>query len=154
MTVHPIDSAETLSFRAGRKRCSFLKVENKINPGQPNSENLFKISDERRKELGIEFLPKSLISAISALEKDSLMEEVLGEHTYANFIENKRLEYAEYHREVHDWEIKKYIPSEEAIKVFLEKNEIGKREFKELEKYSREELYKTLQVIEKSMQVY
>jgi hypothetical protein len=48
----------------------------------------------------------------------------------------------------------KYIPSEEAIKVFLEKNEIGKREFKELEKYSREELYKTLQVIEKSMQVY
>ena len=84
-------------------------IENKINPGQPNSENLFKISDERRKELGIEFLPKSLISAISALEKDSLMEEVLGEHTYANFIENKRLEYAEYHREVHDWEIKKYI---------------------------------------------
>ena len=59
--------------------------------------------------LFIEFLPKSLISAISALEKDSLMEEVLGEHTYKNFIENKRLEYAEYHREVHEWEIQKYI---------------------------------------------
>lgn len=48
----------------------------------------------------------------------------------------------------------KYIPSEEAISFFMEKNEIGKREFKELEKFAKEDLYLTLQKLEDSMQVY
>jgi hypothetical protein len=48
----------------------------------------------------------------------------------------------------------KYIPSEEAISFFMEKNEIGKREFKELEKFAKEELYTSLKRIENSMQVY
>ena len=47
-----------------------------------------------------------------------------------------------------------YIPSDEAIKFFIEKNEIGKREFKELEKFAKDELYTQLQSIEKSMKVY
>ena len=48
----------------------------------------------------------------------------------------------------------KYIPSDEAIKFFMEKNEIGKREYKELEALAPDQLYATLQTIEKSMQVY
>lgn len=47
-----------------------------------------------------------------------------------------------------------YIPSDEAVKFFIEKNEIGLREFKELERFSREDLYNQLQSIEKSMKVY
>ena len=47
-----------------------------------------------------------------------------------------------------------YIPSDEAIQVFMDKNEIGKREFKELENFAREELYTNLKSIERSMQVY
>jgi hypothetical protein len=47
-----------------------------------------------------------------------------------------------------------YIPSDEAIKFFLEKNEIGKREFKELQKFAKADLYAQLQSIEKSMKVY
>jgi hypothetical protein len=45
-------------------------------------------------------------------------------------------------------------PSEEAISFFMERNEIGKREFKELEKFAKEDLYLTLQKLEDSMQVY
>ena len=48
----------------------------------------------------------------------------------------------------------KYIPSNEAVKIFIDKNEIGMREFKELEKFAQTELYTALQSIEKSMQVY
>lgn len=48
----------------------------------------------------------------------------------------------------------KYIPSDEAIKFFIEKNEIGMREFKELQKFAKEDLDQTLQQIEKSMKVY
>jgi len=49
---------------------------------------------------------------------------------------------------------KEYIPSDEAVKFFIEKNEIGKREYAELEKFAKEELHQQLQMIEKSMKVY
>jgi len=48
----------------------------------------------------------------------------------------------------------KYIPSDEVISFFIEKNEIGKREFKELEKFAKEDLYTALKKLEDSMQVY
>jgi len=48
----------------------------------------------------------------------------------------------------------KYIPSDEAVKLFMDKNEIGKREYKELEKFAKADLYKSLQSIERSIQVY
>lgn len=47
-----------------------------------------------------------------------------------------------------------YIPSDEAIKFFIEKNEIGMREFKELQKFAKSDLYNQLESIEKSMKVY
>lgn len=49
---------------------------------------------------------------------------------------------------------KQYIPSDEAVKFFIEKNEIGAREFKELEKFAKTELHSQLQSIEKAMKVY
>jgi hypothetical protein len=36
----------------------------------------------------------------------------------------------------------------------MDRNEIGKREFKELEKFAKEDLFKSLKKIEDSMQVY
>jgi len=48
----------------------------------------------------------------------------------------------------------KYIPSESSISFFIEKNEIGMREFKELERFAKEELYASLKRMENSMQVY
>lgn len=47
-----------------------------------------------------------------------------------------------------------YIPTEEAIKIYLEKNEIGMREFKELQKFSSVELNRDLQNIDNSIRVY
>jgi hypothetical protein len=49
---------------------------------------------------------------------------------------------------------KQYIPSDEAIKFFIEKNEIGKREYAELETFAKVELYQQLQAIETAMKVY
>jgi len=48
----------------------------------------------------------------------------------------------------------RYIPSDEAVKFYMTKNEIGKREFEELKKFAQFELYKDLQMIEKSIKVY
>jgi hypothetical protein len=49
---------------------------------------------------------------------------------------------------------RKYIPSDASITFFMQRNEIGKREFKELETFAKEELYSNLKRIEDSMQVY
>jgi len=48
----------------------------------------------------------------------------------------------------------KYIPSDEVIKIFIDKNEIGIREYKELEKYAKDDLYLQLESIENSIKVY
>jgi translation initiation factor 2 gamma subunit (eIF-2gamma) len=48
----------------------------------------------------------------------------------------------------------KYNPSQEAIDLFLEKNEIGMREFNELKEFYKKDLYSDLQKIEKQINVY
>ena len=47
-----------------------------------------------------------------------------------------------------------YIPSEEAIELFIRKNEIGKREFAELKSFAKNDLYVELKKIEASIKVY
>jgi len=48
----------------------------------------------------------------------------------------------------------KYIPGDKAIQLFLDKNEIGMREFEELKNFAKEELYSDLQKIEEQIDVY
>ena len=47
-----------------------------------------------------------------------------------------------------------YIPSEAAVRLFMEKNEMGKREFEELKQFAPDALYADLQKIENSIKVY
>ena len=48
----------------------------------------------------------------------------------------------------------KYIPGDRAIQLFLDKNEIGMREFNELKQFAKEELYIDLKKIEEQIDVY
>jgi len=48
----------------------------------------------------------------------------------------------------------KYIPDPVAVQLFMEKNEIGKREFEELKTFAKDQLYDDLQKIEKQIDVY
>jgi len=47
-----------------------------------------------------------------------------------------------------------YIPSDEAVRVYLDRNQIGKREFKELQQFAPDQLNADLKMIENSMKVY
>lgn len=47
-----------------------------------------------------------------------------------------------------------YIPDERAVRIFMEKNEIGSREFSELKTFAKDQLYQDLQKIEKQIDVY
>ena len=47
-----------------------------------------------------------------------------------------------------------YIPTDKAIEVYMQKYDIGTREFTEMQKYASDSLNQELQSIDKSIQVY
>ena len=48
----------------------------------------------------------------------------------------------------------KYIPSERAVTIYMDKNEIGSREFNELKLFAKDHLFADLKKIEEQIQVY
>lgn len=84
-------------------------IVNKIMPPASVDCNIFEMSDARKKENGIEEIPGTLIEAIYDMEKDDLVREVLGEHTYTKYIAAKKAEWYRYRSQVTDWEINEYL---------------------------------------------
>lgn len=59
--------------------------------------------------LGIDSLPTSLSDAISYLEQDSCLADILGEHIFKEYISLKKAEWNEYFKTVSDWELNRYF---------------------------------------------
>jgi glutamine synthetase len=76
----------------------------------PVEENLYHFTEERRRETGVGMLPGSLVEAIEELERDSVIQEGLGEHVFDRFVEAKREEWDEYRLQVTPWELERYLP--------------------------------------------
>ena len=89
-------------------------IENKIEPNKPTKENIDLLSDEKRKELGIEQLPWSLKRALIYFETDPLMNDLFGEDLLNIFLEKKKKELTEYEIAQkngfeQDWEFNAYL---------------------------------------------
>ncbi len=84
-------------------------IENKIDPGDPVNENLYEMSEEERKELGIEHLPENLRDALEAFEEDEVVQSAFTDHIVEQWLELKWEEWGEYRERVTKWEIKKFI---------------------------------------------
>lgn len=72
--------------------------------------NLYHLSDQERKAMGIESLPDSLGNAIALTENSKLVKKTLGDHIFSRFIELKKKEWEEYRIQVTEYELKKYLP--------------------------------------------
>ena len=83
-------------------------VREKLDPGKPNEDNLYAISDEERKARGIDFLPQTLQEAVAAFAEDLLVEQVLGKGLRDEFIKYKTEEWETYHLSVSKWEVDRY----------------------------------------------
>ena len=83
-------------------------IERELDPGEPKNINLFALTEEERKEQGIEILPQNLNEALDALEADTVLTERLGTEIVSEFLKVKRMEWTEYSRHVSDWELKHY----------------------------------------------
>lgn len=83
-------------------------VRNKIDPGNPNEDNLYELTEAERKARGIAFLPQTLLEAVEAFAADPLVEETLGTALRDEFIRYKTDEWNEYHLTISDWETRRY----------------------------------------------
>jgi len=77
---------------------------------EPTEIDVYHLSQEERRKMGIDELPGSLIEAIEFAEKSELLREALGEHIYRELIVSKRVEWDEYRIRIHPYEIEKYLP--------------------------------------------
>ena len=84
-------------------------IVNKIQPPASVDCNIFAMSEEEKKKLGIEAIPGTLIEAVGELEKDEFVRETLGRHVSEKYIEAKKAEWAYYRSQVTDWEINQYL---------------------------------------------
>jgi glutamine synthetase len=84
-------------------------IENDLEAGEPVNKNIFTMSHREKRRLRIDQLPANLAEALDNLEKDAVMREALGEHTFAHYLSAKRQEWADYISHVHPWEQERYL---------------------------------------------
>ena len=82
-------------------------IQNQIEPPRSVDADVQRMQKDVRKGFGIERLP--LEEAVSELEQDDLVKNVLGEKLAAKLIASYRKAYEEYNVQVTDWELSNYL---------------------------------------------
>jgi glutamine synthetase len=95
--------AATLALAAGLEG-----IREKLDPGIPNEDNLYAMTEEERQQRGIDFLPQTLEDAVAAFAADPLVEKTLGKELRDEFVTYKSQEWQTYHLTVSQWEVDRY----------------------------------------------
>lgn len=95
--------AATLALAAGLEG-----IREGIDPGDPNEDNLYTISESEREARGIQFLPQNLQEAIACFQADPIAETALGSGLRDEFVKYKTEEWQAYHLSVSEWEVERY----------------------------------------------
>lgn len=84
-------------------------IEQNMKVPPANTVNLFEQTEDYRQSRSIEWLPRTLESAIDALEADPLSRKVLGDAMLASWVATKREEWLEFSNHVSQWEHERYL---------------------------------------------
>ncbi|MCI0633034.1 MAG: type III glutamate--ammonia ligase, partial [Actinobacteria bacterium] len=88
-------------------------IENGLDPGEPNADNLYAVPYGELRGRGLLTLPANLLEATYELERDEVMREAFGrgrDEDYVDyFIRVKREEWNRYHEQVTPWELREYL---------------------------------------------
>ena len=80
-----------------------------LDPGDPNRDNLYNLSEADLLERDIGWLPRSLGEAIEALEADPLARSVFGDVMFDSYVTEKRAEWDSFAAHVSSWETDRYL---------------------------------------------
>ena len=87
-------------------------IENGLDAGPHNDDNLYELSARELKKRKIDLLPANLLDATRHLEKDKVLRDALGntgtEDYIDYFVKTKQDEWNAYHEQVTPWEVKNY----------------------------------------------
>ena len=88
-------------------------IENGLDAGDPNSENLYAFPYAELRARGLQTLPSNLLDATEELERDEVLRAAFGrarDEDYVDyFIGVKRDEWNRYHEQVTPWEVREYM---------------------------------------------
>ena len=88
-------------------------IERELDPGDPNTLNLYESSAAQRAGLGIDTLPENLLDATRELERDDVLRRALGKTRDGDyldyFVECKRREVQAAHEQITQWELDRYL---------------------------------------------
>jgi glutamine synthetase len=88
-------------------------IEKGLDPGEPNSNNLYTMSAVDREREGIELLPANLLDAVRELERDDVLRAALGKTRTGDYVdyfaEVKRREWQTAHEQITKWELDRYL---------------------------------------------
>jgi glutamine synthetase len=88
-------------------------IERELDPGDPNSANLYMLSDDELAAAGIELLPANLLDATRELERCQALRAALGKTADGDyvdyFVKIKRREVQAAHEQITPWELERYL---------------------------------------------
>jgi glutamine synthetase len=83
-------------------------IREKLDPGHPQEDNLYELSETELAKRGISYLPRNLEEAVEAFAADPFIEQTLGQGLRDEFITYKSEEWRTYHQQVSAWEVAQY----------------------------------------------
>jgi glutamine synthetase len=88
-------------------------IDRELDPGTPNTDNLYLLPPQEIAARGIRALPPTLLHAADALVTDDVLREALGKTPRGDYIDYfakvKRDEFHAWHATVSNWEIERYL---------------------------------------------
>jgi glutamine synthetase len=88
-------------------------IERGLDPGDPNSANLYELSAAERAAEGIELLPANLLDATRELERNDVLRAALGKTRDGDyldyFVKIKQGEVQAAHEQITAWELERYL---------------------------------------------
>ena len=85
-------------------------IQRKLQLPPAMDESFFLHDENDRLHRLARLLPATLGEALDGLREDHLIRETLGDSIYEGFLEAKSIEWTEYRRQVHAWELERYLP--------------------------------------------
>ena len=95
--------AATLALAAGLEG-----IREKIDPGEPQEENLYELNVMELAARRICELPRTLNEAVESFAADPFIEQVVGPELRQEFVTYKTEEWRDYHQQISQWEVDKY----------------------------------------------
>ncbi|MGF7237505.1 MAG: type III glutamate--ammonia ligase [Frankia sp.] len=84
-------------------------IRERLDPGEPNRDNMYLLSPAELAARNINHLPRTLLEAVEALAADPLAQAVFGPEMLGSFVDEKLAEWESYHAHVSDWERDRYL---------------------------------------------